>query len=122
MARCTVCGEKAGFLMSMCKPCIAKYQEEKRAQQLAEAEQAEQAQQAILPAPVDQTCSRCGNPMEALAQLPLRTGGTTGGWHIVFGQLADAEEEIVTLDFFRCRQCRRVEFFDLDLSIPRPGR
>jgi hypothetical protein len=59
--------------------------------------------------------------METLGQLPLRTGGVTGGWHMVFGELAESGEGILKLDVFRCRQCRRVEFYDLDLSIPAPG-
>ena len=45
----------------------------------------------------------------------------TGGWHLFSGELADVGEGILKLDVFRCRQCKRIEFYDLDLSIPAPG-
>lgn len=56
--------------------------------------------------------------MESLGQIPVRTGGTSGGWHLLFGELADVSERTLPLDVFRCNRCRRVEFFDLDLSLP----
>ena len=39
----------------------------------------------------------------------LRIGGTSGEWHLLFGELADVLEGVVDLDFLACRQCRRVE-------------
>ena len=53
-----------------------------------------------------------------IGQLPIRMGGTTGGWHLLFGELADVSEKILPLDVFRCAGCKRVEFFDLDMSLP----
>jgi hypothetical protein len=111
MAQCSVCGENAGFMMSMCDGCLAKQNEAARIRR----------EQPSEPRIAEQTCSGCGSRMEPLGQLPLRTGGLTGGWHMVFGELADAGEGILTLDVFRCRECKRVEFFDLDLSIPARG-
>jgi hypothetical protein len=64
------------------------------------------------------TCSSCKTPMKSLGQIPIRVGGWSGGWHAVFGGLADVSEDIVLLDFYRCNECKRVEFFDLDLSLP----
>jgi hypothetical protein len=56
--------------------------------------------------------------MESLGQLPIRVGGTTGGWHLLLGNWADMRESILPLDVYRCSTCKRVEFFDLDLSLP----
>ena len=63
-------------------------------------------------------CSVCNQAMRSLGQLPIRVGGTSGGWHLLFGNLADVSEDVLPLDVYRCPQCRRVEFFDLDLSLP----
>jgi hypothetical protein len=64
-------------------------------------------------------CSSCQSEMQPLGQLPIRVGGTAGGWHLLFGELADVGESTWPLDVYRCAACKRVEFFDLDLSLPR---
>jgi phage FluMu protein Com len=46
------------------------------------------------------TCGSCKIPMESLGQIPIRTEG------------------IMHLDVYRCPRCKRVEMFDLDLSLP----
>ena len=56
--------------------------------------------------------------MDALGRVPLRVGGTTGFKHLFFGSIADMSEDILELDVYRCSRCKRVEFFDLDLSLP----
>lgn len=63
-------------------------------------------------------CSSCKKPMESLGQVPIRVGGTSGGWHLLLGELADAGERVFPLDVYRCSGCKRVEFYDLDLSLP----
>ena len=63
-------------------------------------------------------CPACTSEMDSLGQLPIRVGGTTGGWHLVLGNWADMRESILPLDVYRCAGCKRVEFFDLDLSLP----
>ena len=45
-------------------------------------------------------------------------GGISGGWHLLLGDMADVTEGIFPLDVYRCERCKRVEFFDLDLSLP----
>jgi len=30
-------------------------------------------------------CSACKTPMRSLGQIPIRVGGTSGGWHLLFG-------------------------------------
>ena len=66
----------------------------------------------------DVRCAFCKTPMRSLGEIPIRVGGTTGGWHFFLGNLADVQEAIIALDTYRCDTCRRVEFFDLDLSLP----
>lgn len=63
-------------------------------------------------------CSACKTQMESLGQLPIRVGGTSGGWHLLLGNLADVSEGVFPLDVFRCPGCKRIEFFDLDESLP----
>jgi hypothetical protein len=63
-------------------------------------------------------CVACGTPMSSLGQIPIRTGGTSGAWHLMLGEWADVTEGTIPLDVYRCNSCRRVEFFDLDLSLP----
>jgi hypothetical protein len=63
-------------------------------------------------------CSRCNTPMQSLGQLPIRVGGTSGGWHLVLGEWADLGEKTLPLDVYRCATCTQVQFFDLALSIP----
>ena len=63
-------------------------------------------------------CFACHSPMDSLGQLPIRTGGVSGGWHLLLGDMADLTEGVLPLDVYRCPNCRRVEFYDLDLSLP----
>ena len=63
-------------------------------------------------------CSRCIKPMQSLGQVPIRVGGTSGSWHLLLGEWADATERVFPLDVYRCANCKQVEFFDLDLSLP----
>ena len=63
-------------------------------------------------------CIACKTPMRTLGQLPIRIGGTSGGWHLLLGEWADITEGVLPLDVFRCDRCGRVEFYDLDLSLP----
>jgi hypothetical protein len=63
-------------------------------------------------------CTACSTPMVSLGQIPICTGGTSGGWHLVLGEWADMTESVFPLDVYRCARCKRVEFFDFDLSLP----
>ena len=63
-------------------------------------------------------CSGCKGTMQSLGQIPIRVGGTSGGWHLLLGEWADVTEGVFPLDVYRCGRCKRVEFFDLDLSLP----
>jgi hypothetical protein len=59
-------------------------------------------------------CLRCNIDMEPLMQMPVRVGGSTG----FFANWGEMSERILTLDTFRCPRCRKLEFFDLDQSLP----
>ena len=61
------------------------------------------------------SCLRCGIQMKLIMKMPVRTGGTTG----FFANWAEMSEKIITFDTFRCPRCRKIEFFDLDESLPK---
>lgn len=63
-------------------------------------------------------CTSCDTEMAFLGQIPVRVGGTSGGWHFLVGEWAHLSEDVMPLDVYRCGACKRVEFFDLDLSLP----
>ena len=63
-------------------------------------------------------CPLCRTQLQRLGQIPVRTGGTSGGWHLLFGEWADVGEGIMPLDVYRCPQCSRLEFYDHDFSLP----
>jgi hypothetical protein len=62
--------------------------------------------------PVDEgygQCLRCGQPLEPIGIEKFRTGGTTGGWKLVFGEFAELGENMLSLEVFACPNCRKVE-------------
>ena len=69
-------------------------------------------------ASADLKCLGCQVPLESLGQLPVRTGGSSGPWHLLLGEWADMTEGIRPLDAYRCPQCGRLEFYDHDFSLP----
>jgi hypothetical protein len=59
-------------------------------------------------------CLRCNIPMQPIMQMPVRTGGISG----FFSDWGEYNEKILVLDTYRCPNCRKLEFFDLDVSLP----
>jgi hypothetical protein len=59
-------------------------------------------------------CLRCGGPLQSYGEQEFRTGGTTGGWKLLFGELAELGEEKVRFELLACHQCGHVE-----LRLPR---
>ena len=55
-------------------------------------------------------CLRCGGPLESTGVQEFRTGGTTGGWKLLFGEFAELGEGVLPLELLACRRCRHVEF------------
>jgi hypothetical protein len=62
-------------------------------------------------------CVACGTPLEPLMHMPVRVGGADAGF-VFFRGFKELEERILTLDMYRCPRCRRLEFYDLDMSLP----
>jgi hypothetical protein len=50
--------------------------------------------------------------------VPLRISGARGRWQLLLGNLAELDEDLFPLDVYRCSACKRIEFFDLDKSLP----
>lgn len=64
----------------------------------------------------DDECLRCGAQLETMGVEEFRTGGTTGGWKLLFGELAELGEGKLQLEVRACPSCRQV-----DLRVPYPG-
>ena len=54
-------------------------------------------------------CLRCGTPVEAVGIESFLVGGTSGGWHMFLGNLADLGEGTLDFEIFACPSCRKVE-------------
>jgi hypothetical protein len=63
-------------------------------------------------------CATCQVALQSIGQLPIRVGGSSGGWHLLFGEWADMSEGARPLDAYRCPKCSRLEFYDHDFSLP----
>lgn len=63
------------------------------------------------------SCVLCKTPMQPVMQMPVRVGGPEAGL-IFFRDIQELDERILILDTYRCPNCRRLEFFDLDMSLP----
>jgi hypothetical protein len=55
------------------------------------------------------SCTRCGQPLQSIGVEQFRTGGTSGGWKLVFGEWAELGEQKLSLEVFACTSCRMVE-------------
>ena len=61
------------------------------------------------PPPPD-LCTHCGGTLHNMGVERIRTGGTSGGWQLLFGEMAELGEGVLALEAWACEQCRRVEF------------
>lgn len=61
----------------------------------------------------DGICLRCGAALDTLGTEEFRTGGTSGGWKLLFGEWAELGENMLRLDVRACTSCRHV-----DLRVP----
>jgi hypothetical protein len=55
-------------------------------------------------------CLRCGTELSPVGMEKFRVGGTSGGWQMVFGGLAEIGEGTMDFEVFACPACRKVEF------------
>ena len=65
---------------------------------------------AVDPEPVGENCIRCGGALASAGVAHFRTGGTTGGWKLLFGEMAELGEGMLPLEVLVCQECRNVEF------------
>jgi hypothetical protein len=59
-------------------------------------------------------CLRCGSPIQSMGVEEFRVGGTTGGWKLLFGELAELGEGKLNLEMLACGSCGKIE-----LRVPR---
>jgi hypothetical protein len=57
----------------------------------------------------DDACVRCGGRLTSMGTEQFRVGGTSGGWKLLFGELAELSENLLSLEALACQNCRRVE-------------
>jgi len=62
------------------------------------------------PPPRPDTCLACGGSLESLGVEEFRVGGTSGGWKLLFGELAEVSEGMLAFEVLACTACRRAEF------------
>jgi hypothetical protein len=55
-------------------------------------------------------CLRCGAELKSLGVEEFRIGGTSGGWKLLFGELAELGEGKLRLEVRACGACGHVEF------------
>lgn len=58
----------------------------------------------------DDRCAACGGELASFGVERLRVGGTSGGWHLVFGDWVELTEGLIDVEIHACRDCRRIEF------------
>jgi hypothetical protein len=54
-------------------------------------------------------CLRCGAALQSIGIEQFRIGGTSGGWKLLFGEMAELGEGLLSLDVLACTRCRKVE-------------
>lgn len=59
----------------------------------------------------EKKCIKCRIALDCLGEKEFRTGGKTGGWHLLLGDFAQMQERIMKLEVWICPNCRRIEFF-----------
>jgi hypothetical protein len=62
-------------------------------------------------------CARCRITMNYLGKFPFRLDGMDGTASVFLGGLADVDERVINLDIYRCKKCRKIEIFDLNLDL-----
>ena len=53
-------------------------------------------------------CHSCGTEMQFVQKTPFRTGGTTGKWKLMFGDLAELGEGMLIFDVHICPSCGEI--------------
>lgn len=53
----------------------------------------------------------CNVEMQYLQKVPFRIKGTPGIWKLVFGELAELDEEMLYFDVYICPECGEIRLF-----------
>ena len=53
-------------------------------------------------------CYSCGREMQLAQKVPFRIKGTPGMWKLLFGELAELGEEMLSLDVYVCPSCGEI--------------
>ena len=61
------------------------------------------------PIPPPSACTRCGGQLESEGVHRVRTGGTSGGWKLLFDGKTELGEGMIDLEMLVCARCRHVE-------------
>ena len=61
--------------------------------------------------PARSVCGRCGGETSGGQVVELRTGGTTGGWKLVFGELAELGEQMLPVEVWACSRCGHIDLY-----------
>lgn len=56
-------------------------------------------------------CQACGAEMKFAGENSFRTGGTSGGWKLLFGEWAELGENMLPLLVYICPNCGKVELY-----------
>ena len=59
---------------------------------------------------VAEVCVRCGGSLVSMGVQEVRTGGSCGAMHLVFGDWAELAEDLLSFEILACKTCRRAEF------------
>ena len=54
-------------------------------------------------------CLRCGAELSSMGVERFRVGGTSGGWDLLLGQMAELSQGLLPLEVLACQSCRKVE-------------
>ncbi len=46
-----------------------------------------------------------------IGAVPFRVGGTSGGWKLALGELAELGEDKIPMDICVCEKCDKIEFY-----------
>lgn len=74
--------------------------------------------------PKEIQCRDCGVPISFLGQIKLVKQSDDFFWNLVVAVTTNnpTNLENYPVDIFRCSNCGRLEFYDLDLSLPEAPR
>jgi predicted RNA-binding Zn-ribbon protein involved in translation (DUF1610 family) len=56
-------------------------------------------------------CPNCNGEMRFAGENSFRTGGTSGGWKLLFGEWAELGENMIPLLVYVCPNCGKVELY-----------